>query len=83
MAWWDYGYHIRTMADRAVMVDNSAANATQIAAVARAFVLPEASAAEYLRAVGVDHVLVHFGGMSGYASDDVNKMGWMVSIGEC
>lgn len=29
----------------------------------------------------VDYVLVIFGGLSGYSSDDINKFLWMVRIG--
>ena len=29
----------------------------------------------------MDYVLVIFGGMSGYSSDDINKFLWMIRIG--
>lgn len=31
-----------------------------------------------MRALDVDYVLVIFGGLSGYSSDDINKFLWMV-----
>lgn len=34
-----------------------------------------------LRRLGADYVLVIFGGMIGYSSDDINKMLWMIRIG--
>eukprot|EP01106_Pelomyxa_sp_JSP_P010629 TRINITY_DN280_c0_g1_i1.p3 TRINITY_DN280_c0_g1~~TRINITY_DN280_c0_g1_i1.p3 ORF type:complete len:137 (+),score=49.94 TRINITY_DN280_c0_g1_i1:727-1137(+) len=37
-----------------------------------------------MRSLDVDYVLVVFGGMTGYASDDINKFLWMVRIaGSC
>lgn len=34
-----------------------------------------------MRRLDVDYVLVLFGGLTGYASDDINKFLWMVRIG--
>eukprot|EP00003_Mantamonas_plastica_P000131 TRINITY_DN10133_c0_g1_i1.p2 TRINITY_DN10133_c0_g1~~TRINITY_DN10133_c0_g1_i1.p2 ORF type:complete len:143 (-),score=52.46 TRINITY_DN10133_c0_g1_i1:20-448(-) len=34
-----------------------------------------------MRQLDVDYVLVIFGGLTGYASDDINKFLWMVRIG--
>jgi dolichyl-diphosphooligosaccharide--protein glycosyltransferase len=34
-----------------------------------------------LQKLDVDYVLVIFGGLSGYSSDDINKFLWMVRIG--
>ena len=37
-----------------------------------------------MRELDVDYVLVWFGGMAGYQSDDINKFLWMVRIaGSC
>ena len=41
----------------------------------------EEDAYEILRELDVDYVLVIFGGMIGYSSDDINKFLWMVRIG--
>lgn len=41
----------------------------------------ETEAYKILRQLDVDYVLVIFGGMSGYSSDDINKFLWMVRIG--
>lgn len=35
---------------------------------------------EIMRKLDVDYVLVIFGGLTGYASDDINKFLWMVRI---
>ncbi|VDP13477.1 unnamed protein product [Soboliphyme baturini] len=41
----------------------------------------EEKAYEIMRELDVDYVLVIFGGMTGYSSDDINKFLWMVRIG--
>ncbi|KAL0251742.1 hypothetical protein GEMRC1_000954 [Eukaryota sp. GEM-RC1] len=81
MSWWDYGYQISGMANRTVLVDNNTWNTSHIATVGRAFALPEDQAIKTLRELDVDYILVLFGGLSGFASDDVNKFLWMVRIG--
>ena len=35
---------------------------------------------EIMRALDVDYVLVIFGGLIGYSSDDINKFLWMIRI---
>jgi dolichyl-diphosphooligosaccharide--protein glycosyltransferase len=40
----------------------------------------EERAYEIMRALGVDYILVFFGGYSGTSSDDLNKMRWMIRI---
>jgi dolichyl-diphosphooligosaccharide--protein glycosyltransferase len=39
----------------------------------------ETEAYKIMRMLDVDYVLVIFGGLSGYSSDDINKFLWMVS----
>ena len=39
MSWWDYGYQIAGMADRATVVDNNTWNNTHIALVGKASVV--------------------------------------------
>lgn len=41
----------------------------------------EEKAYEIMRELDVDYVLVIFGGLTGYSSDDINKFLWMVRIG--
>ncbi len=41
----------------------------------------EEKAYEIMRELDVDYVLVIFGGLIGYSSDDINKFLWMVRIG--
>lgn len=79
-SWWDYGYQTTAMANRTVIVDNNTWNNTHIATVGRAFAAPEAKAWEIYRELDVDYVLVVFGGLIGYPSDDINKFLWMVRI---
>ncbi|KAI9216243.1 oligosaccharyltransferase subunit Stt3 [Blastocladiella britannica] len=82
MAWWDYGYQLAGMADRATLVDNNTWNNTHIATVGLAMASPEDQAYEIMRRHHVDYVLVIFGGVLGYSGDDINKFLWMIRIGE-
>ncbi|KAH3668313.1 hypothetical protein OGAPHI_002067 [Ogataea philodendri] len=82
MAWWDYGYQIGGMADRTTFVDNNTWNNTHIATVGRAMATSEEKAEVIMRELGVDYVLVIFGGLIGYSGDDINKFLWMVRISE-
>ncbi|GMF60372.1 unnamed protein product [[Candida] boidinii] len=82
MAWWDYGYQIGGMADRTTFVDNNTWNNTHIAAVGKAMSVDESKSEVIMRRLGVDYVLVIFGGVLGYSGDDVNKFLWMVRISE-
>lgn len=81
MSWWDYGYQITAMGNRTVIVDNNTWNNTHIATVGRAMASNETEAYKIMRQLDVDYVLVIFGGLSGYSSDDINKFLWMVRIG--
>lgn len=81
MSWWDYGYQITGMGNRTVLVDNNTRNNTHIATVGMMMASTEVDAYPYLQAHHVDYVLVVFGGMIGYSSDDINKFLWMVRIG--
>jgi len=81
MSWWDYGYQITAMANRTVLVDNNTWNNTHISQVGQAMASDEDFAYEIMRRMDVDYVLVIFGGLTGYSSDDINKFLWMVRIG--
>ncbi|KAG8364686.1 hypothetical protein BUALT_Bualt18G0024300 [Buddleja alternifolia] len=75
MSWWDYGYQITAMGNRTVIVDNNTWNNTHIATVGRAMSSYEDEAYEIMRSLDVDYVLVVFGGVTGYSSDDINNIG--------
>jgi dolichyl-diphosphooligosaccharide--protein glycosyltransferase len=62
------------MANRTVIVDNNTWNNTHIATVGRAMASDEEAAYSIMRRLDVDYVLVIFGGLSGYSSDDINKV---------
>ena len=81
MSWWDYGYQITSMANRTILVDNNTWNNTHISRVGQAMASSEDKAYEIMKELDVDYVLVIFGGMVGYSSDDINKFLWMVRIG--
>ncbi|KAF8400873.1 hypothetical protein HHK36_014176 [Tetracentron sinense] len=80
-SWWDYGYQTTAMANRTVIVDNNTWNNTHIATVGTAMSSPEKAAWEIFNSLDVKYVLVVFGGLVGYSSDDINKFLWMVRIG--
>ncbi|CAA6660988.1 unnamed protein product [Spirodela intermedia] len=80
-SWWDYGYQTTAMANRTVIVDNNTWNNTHIATVGTAMSSPEKQAWEIFNSLDVKYVLVVFGGLVGYPSDDINKFLWMVRIG--
>lgn len=80
MSWWDYGYQISGMANRTVIVDNNTWNNSHIATVGKAMNSPEEVSYKVARKLDVDYVLVVFGGLVGYSSDDINKFLWMVRI---
>jgi dolichyl-diphosphooligosaccharide--protein glycosyltransferase len=81
MSWWDYGYQITAMANRTILVDNNTWNNTHISRVGQAMASTEDKSYEIMRELDVDYVLVIFGGLTGYSSDDINKFLWMVRIG--
>ncbi|XP_044751464.1 dolichyl-diphosphooligosaccharide--protein glycosyltransferase subunit STT3A [Coccinella septempunctata] len=81
MSWWDYGYQITAMANRTILVDNNTWNNTHISRVGQAMASSEDKAYEIMKELDVDYVLVIFGGLTGYSSDDINKFLWMVRIG--
>lgn len=81
MSWWDYGYQITAMANRTIIVDNNTWNNTHISRVGQAMASSEEKAYEIMSELDVDYVLVIFGGLTGYSSDDINKFLWMVRIG--
>lgn len=80
MSWWDYGYQISGMANRTVIVDNNTWNNSHIATVGKAMNSPEDTSYKIARKLDVSYVLVVFGGIIGYSSDDINKFLWMVRI---
>jgi dolichyl-diphosphooligosaccharide--protein glycosyltransferase len=82
MSWWDYGYQLAGMANRTTMVDNNTWNNTHIATVGKAMATSEENAYEVLKKLDVDYVLVIYGGIIGYAGDDINKFLWMIRIAE-
>ena len=76
---WDYGYQIAGMANRTTLVDNNTWNNSHIALVGKAMSSNETAAYDIMTELGVDYVLVIFGGVIGYSGDDINKFLWMVS----
>ncbi|KAG5185601.1 dolichyl-diphosphooligosaccharide--protein glycosyltransferase [Tribonema minus] len=80
LSWWDYGYQMSAMSNRTVIVDNNTWNNTHIATVGRALASTEEEAYPILQSLDVDYVLVIFGGVAQFPSDDINKFLWPVRI---
>lgn len=93
VAWWDYGYQLNSIANRTTLVDNSApilasrerlysseTRSMQVANVARIMVSSEAHAHGILRSLGVEYVMVVFGGVTGYSADDMSNFPLMAKI---
>jgi dolichyl-diphosphooligosaccharide--protein glycosyltransferase len=80
VSWWDYGYQITVMGNRTVLVDNNTWNNTHIATVGLILASSEEDAYPILRRLDADYVLVLYGGVARYASDDINKFLWPIRI---
>ncbi|TPP60398.1 Dolichyl-diphosphooligosaccharide--protein glycosyltransferase subunit STT3B [Fasciola gigantica] len=74
MSWWDYGYQITGIANRTVLVDNNTWNNTHIGRVGQAMASSEEEAYEIMQELDVDYVLVIFGGLLGYSSDEMSNL---------
>jgi dolichyl-diphosphooligosaccharide--protein glycosyltransferase len=57
-SWWDYGYWITAMSDRATINDNATMNSTRIKKVAQTLLSPPDEAWQNLQKMGADYVLV-------------------------
>jgi len=86
-SWWDYGYWITTLAEKRSLADNGTINSTQIALIARAFILNETMAMPILKEYNVSHVAVYAAWeMSGqqqvqfYGVGEDSKWYWMAKI---
>lgn len=79
-SWWDYGYQITGMGNRTIIVDNNTRNNTHIACMGLIMASTEEKAYPIMRRLDVNYMLVVFGGLIGYSSDDINKFLWMVRI---
>ena len=80
---------------RTTLVDNNTWTNSHIAMVGKAMASNEDDAYTIMQELGVDYVLIIFGGLlgsidllisfslfSGYSGDDINKFLWMVRIAE-
>ncbi|MBD3227305.1 MAG: hypothetical protein GF329_03880 [Candidatus Lokiarchaeota archaeon] len=81
MSWWDYGYRITTLGEKASVDDNATSNSTQMGMVGRMFMSTnETTAIEICRRYNVSYVMVRWGYyQSGLAGDD-GKWQWMLRI---
>jgi dolichyl-diphosphooligosaccharide--protein glycosyltransferase len=57
--WWDYGYWITTLAEKRTLADNGTINSTQIATIARAFMLNETMSVPIMKQYNVSHVVIY------------------------
>lgn len=79
LAWSDHGYQIQEYGGRAAVVD--AGDSDRLARVGQAFAAPERQAHEIATELGATHVMVVFGGRTGYRGDDLQKFVHMLRIG--
>ena len=79
-SWWDYAYQIAAMANRTTIVDNNTWNDTHIAAVGKILSLSEEAGIQTVRDLDIDYVLLVFGGLARYQSDDIAKLLWPIRI---
>jgi dolichyl-diphosphooligosaccharide--protein glycosyltransferase len=70
------------MANRTTIVGHNTWNITHMATVGEAMASTKEDAIPILRALGVDYIMVVFGGMAGHSGDDNNKLLWMVRIAQ-
>jgi len=80
VSWWDYGYQIAGMSNRAVIVDNNTWNTTHIATVGATLASEEEESFKICKMLDADYVLLIFGGFSAYSGDDINKFIWIIRI---
>ncbi len=90
-SWWDYGYWITTLGERASLADNATINATRIETIAKALISDEQTGLSILRDLKADYVLVYIVGTratlgnQGYmvlgGGGDESKKQWFMRIG--
>lgn len=90
-AWWDYGYWISTMSERATLTDNATLDSKKIQKFAQILVSPPEEAWKDLQEMGADYVVVfvsgekiqELGGKSIYVlrgGGDESKKQWFMRI---
>ena len=93
-SWWDYGYWIQTMGDRASLADNSTTNAQIIENIAKMLLSSPDDAWKMLQEMQADYVVVYVAGQridGNWDGDsiyllngggDESKISWFMRIGE-
>ena len=92
-AWWDYGYWISTVSERATLADNSTIDSDKIKVLAKMFLSTPDEAWRMLQDVGADYVVVFVAGQRLDIESDVplyvldgggdeSKKLWFVRIAE-
>ncbi len=71
-SWWDYGYWITTLGERATLADNATINSTRIQQIAKAFISDEQTGVKILKNMHADYVLVYVVGQRAPAPDGSN-----------
>ena len=93
-SWWDYGYWIQTLGERASLADNGTSNSTRIGEIGRAFLSPPDIAWDaFSNKMDADYVLLYIAGHrlndlseeEGYyvinGGGDFSKKIWFMRIG--
>ncbi|MDH3833372.1 MAG: glycosyltransferase family 39 protein, partial [Nitrosopumilus sp.] len=62
VAWWDYGYWITTLSERATLADNATIDSKKISEIAKTFLSPPDKAWNKLQEMDADYVLIFVAG---------------------
>jgi len=61
-SWWDYGYWITTLSERATLADNATLSTVRIQAIAKALLAPPDEAWQMLQDFDADYILIFISG---------------------
>jgi len=61
-SWWDYGYWITTLSERATLADNATLSTVRIQAIAKALLAPPDEAWQMLQDLDADYILIFVSG---------------------
>lgn len=81
LAWWDYGYQLAGMAGRRTYADNNTNSIERISAIAKILLMEdEHEAWTKCNEWQVDVLMITYGGLIGWNSDDLSKSYWFARI---
>jgi len=90
-SWWDYGYWITTLSERATLADNATLSTVRIQAIAKALLAPPDEAWQMLQELDADYILIFVAGQNVgtdqelyilHGGGDESKKQWFMAIAE-